>query len=185
VASFGARCDDVLGMEKRSYWWGWTWRGVVMLTGTLYRSEPGRGGGLARETAGSSGLLYFTGFGERRRGGGGVMEAVPTWERRGGGRWAARRRCEAAENDSDAQLGDSGLAFSRKREKREWPSWAERLGGPEWCRFGLAGRPRPREGEGGPRGGEGRQAKRGWRSKGGEGAGRPRGEGGQTPAGLG
>jgi hypothetical protein len=162
VASFGARCDDVLGMEKRNYWWGWTWRGVVVLTGTLYRSKPGRGGGLARETAGGSGLLYFTGFGERRRGGGGVMEAVPTWQRRDGGRWAARRRREVAENGGGARSGDSGLAFGRRKEKREWLSWAERSGGPECYRFGLADRPMLREGEGGPRRGEGRWAGRGW-----------------------
>jgi hypothetical protein len=85
VASFGARCGDVSGMEKRSYWWGWTQLGVVVLTGPLYRPKPGWGGGPARETSGVSGLLYFTDFEERRPGGGGVMEAAPTWERRG--RW--------------------------------------------------------------------------------------------------
>jgi hypothetical protein len=68
AASFGSRCGDVLGMEKRSYWWGWTRCGVVVLTGPLYRPESGRGGGPAREMAGGSGLLYFACFGERRRG---------------------------------------------------------------------------------------------------------------------
>jgi hypothetical protein len=81
--------------------------------------------------ASGSGLLYFTGFGERRRGGKEVMEATPSWERRGGGRWAAMRWRETPKNGSGAQLGDSGLAFCRKKEKRVWPSWAKRPGGPE------------------------------------------------------
>jgi hypothetical protein len=50
------------------------------------------------------------------------MEAAPTWERRGGSRCAARRWHEAAENGGVAQLGDSDLAFGRRKEKREWPS---------------------------------------------------------------
>jgi hypothetical protein len=66
--SFGARCGDVLGMEKRSYWWGWTRRGVVVLTGPLHRLETGRGGRPVREMAGGSGLLYFTGFRESNGG---------------------------------------------------------------------------------------------------------------------
>jgi hypothetical protein len=67
-----------------------------------------------------------------------------------------------AKNGGGARSGDNGLAFGRRKEKREWSSWAERPGGPECCRFGQAGRPRLREGEGGPRGGEGRWAGRGW-----------------------
>jgi hypothetical protein len=109
-----------------------------VLTGPLYRLEPGRGGGPVRETAGGSGLLYFTGFRERRQGGRRVMEARP---------------------------GDNGLAFSRRKEKREWPSWAEWPGGPEWCLFGLAGRPWPREGHDSPRGGKGRGDGLAWRRR--------------------
>jgi hypothetical protein len=72
----------------------WAWRrgaiggdgcGVVWWCsqGLYIGPSMGRGGGPARETAGGSGLLYCTGFGERRRGGRRVMEAAPTWERCG------------------------------------------------------------------------------------------------------
>jgi hypothetical protein len=54
------------------------------------------------------------------------------------------------------------------------------------CRFGLYGRPRPREGEGRPRGGRGDGLGQGGGPEGGEeGVGRPGGEGGQALAGLG
>jgi hypothetical protein len=75
-------------MEKRSYWWGWTRRGVVVLMGTSYRHEPGRGGDLA-----GSGLLCFTGFRERRQGSNGgsahlAEEGMVVGGRPGGGvRW--------------------------------------------------------------------------------------------------
>jgi hypothetical protein len=50
------------------------------------------------------------------------MEAAPTWERRGGGRWAARRWHEAAENGGGARSGGGGLAFGRRKEKSSWAS---------------------------------------------------------------
>jgi hypothetical protein len=49
--------------------------------------------------------------------------------------------------------GDGLIAFVRRRKKPQvgkWAAWAKRgvkPGGPGWCPFGLAGRPRPREGE--------------------------------------
>jgi hypothetical protein len=59
--------------------------------------------------------------------------------------------------------------------------WVER----RRCQFGLAGRPRPGEGEGYTRGGEGRWPGEGGGPEGGEeGAGRPGGEGGQAPTRL-
>jgi hypothetical protein len=65
------------------------------------------------------------------------MEAAPTWERRGGGRWAAKRWHEAAKNGSGARPGGGGLAFSRRKEKSSWAS-AGLKGG---C--GVAGLRRP------------------------------------------
>jgi hypothetical protein len=60
VASFGAQCSDVLGMKKRSYWWGWTRRGVVVLMGPLYWPEPGRGGDRGVTGGGSVELQVVT-----------------------------------------------------------------------------------------------------------------------------
>jgi hypothetical protein len=49
--------------------------------------------------------------------------------------------------------GSDLVAFVRRRKKTRvarwaaWAMWDVKPGGPGWCQFGLAGRPRPREGE--------------------------------------
>jgi hypothetical protein len=49
--------------------------------------------------------------------------------------------------------GSDLVAFVRRRKKTRvarwaaWAKWDVKPGGPGWCRFGLAGRPRPRDGE--------------------------------------
>jgi hypothetical protein len=101
----------------------------------LWRGPTGEGG----ETVGHEYAIKFFSFGWGSKGDGGL------W--RGGDvlRWCLASLPKAAAGGTTTwrhkTSGDEAGSWAA------WAKWVVKPGGPGWCRFGLAGRPRPREGE--------------------------------------